>query len=85
MLLLDPKPRSALEAASASYTNFSQLYNAGEHAEGWPLLAQLEWSLMTVQRSLDWAVRPGVDAELLPAVYDLQARLLDGFARWEDA
>ena len=85
MLLLEPKPRSALDVATERYGNFSRLYNLRQFAEGWPVLAELEWSLLTVQRSQDWGVRDGVDGELLPAVYDLQGQLLDDFARWEAA
>jgi hypothetical protein len=82
-LVLRPKPLSSLEIAAQGYAHFSVLYNEGEIAEAWPMLAEIEWSLLSVQQTEDdWEMRDSVET-MLPPIYDLQGRLLDWLARWE--
>ena len=45
------------------------------------MLAQLHWSLLSVQQSEDWQLRDHIDPTMLTAVADLQRRTLDAFAQ----
>ena len=80
MLVLKLKTRSALEGATAAYARFAELYDAGELARAWPILAEVLWGLFTVDRSDDWALRDIVSPSMLNAAQDLQGKLLDRFA-----
>jgi hypothetical protein len=80
MLALKLKTRSALEGATAAYVRFAELYNAGELARAWPVLAEVLWGLLIVDRSDDWVLRDMVSPSMLSAAQDLQGTLLDRFA-----
>ena len=80
MLVLKLKTRSALEGATAAYARFAELYNAGELARAWPVLAEVLWGLLIVDRSDDWVLRDMVSPSMLSAAQDLQGTLLDRFA-----
>ena len=81
MRILLPKPRASFHDATSAYSAFAAAYNHGRLAEGWPMLAQLHWSLLAVQQSEDWQLRDHIDPTMLTAVVDLQRRTLDAFAQ----
>ena len=81
MRILLPKPRASFHDATSAYSAFAAVYNHGQLAEGWPMLAQLHWGLLAVQQSQDWQLRDHIDPTLLTAVVDLQRRTLDAFAQ----
>ena len=79
MLTLRLKSRSAFDGATAAYSLFAELYNANELVPAWPVLAEVLWGLLTVERSDDWALRDTVSPAMIHAAQDLQAQLLDRF------
>ena len=81
MRILLPKPRASFHDATSAYSAFAAAYNQGRLAEGWPMLAQLHWSLLAVQQSEDWQLRDHIDPTMLNAVLDLQRRTLDAFSQ----
>ena len=80
LLLLRQKSRTAFESATAAYSRFADLYNAGELAEAWPVLAEVQWGLLAVERSDDWELRATVSPSMIDATHDVQRQLLDRFA-----
>merc|ERR1711924_69307 len=81
MLVLQPKSRTAFQDATDAYAEFAISFNRGELVDCWPLLAELQWSLLAVQQSEDWELRDHIDPKYLRAVHDLQQRVLDAFAQ----
>ena len=81
-LALLPKSRTAMASITELYGQFAKAFNGGELADAWVLLAELQWSMVAIDRSADWDLRAQLDAGgLRETVLNLQERVI---AKMED-
>ena len=76
-LALLPKSRTAMASITELYGQFAKAFNGGELADAWVVLAELQWSMVAIDRSADWDLRAQLDAGgLRETVLNLQERVL---------
>ena len=76
-LALLPKSRTAMASITELYGQFAKAFNGGALADAWVLLAELQWSMVAIDRSADWDLRAQLDAGgLRETVLNLQERVL---------